>query len=217
MEQTDAERLLSFLQKESDVTYFALYAKSSNTTLLSIPQTRSVSIANRNNIQMSGFVKVYQDSNLHPIAPEIDSALEETLKAIIVRHKDNGNNVKILLTVGWARNQDIAVLRKFPEVLQMDTTFKTNKEGRPLFNIVCKDSNNKLTTVFRCLLPSEKRSIFHSILTTVIPKAVGRETCERVKFIITDGDSQEIQACQSAIQTILKNATHMTCLWHLIH
>ena len=125
--------------------------------------------------------------------------------------------MKILLTVGWARNEDIAILRKFPEVLQMDTTFKTNKEGRPLFNIVCKVSNNKLTTVFRCLLPSKKRSIFHSILSSVMPKVLGQETCMRVKFIITDGDSQEIQACQSAIYNVFKNAHHMTCLWHLIH
>ena len=102
-------------------------------------------------------------------------------------------------------------------MLQMDTTFKTNKEGRPLFNVVCKDSNNKLCTVFRCLLPSEKRSIFYFILTTVIPKVLGSDTCSKVRFILTDGDSQEIDACRSAVQTVFTKATHMSCLWHLIH
>lgn len=214
---TDAERLLNFLHTQENITYFAMYANSSDSNLLSIPKKCSAAINDRNNIAMTGYVRIHPDKEAHPIAPHIDSALQTTLKDIVVHHKDKGNAVKILLTVGWARNEDIAVLRRFPEVLQMDTTFKTNREVRPLFNIVCKDSNNKLCTVFRCLLPSEKRAVFHSILTTVMPKILGSDTCEKVKFIITDGDSQEIEACRSAVQTVFSNARHMSCLWHLIH
>ena len=214
---TDAERLLDYLKTQENITYFAIYANSSETNLLSIPKKRSAAIDDRNNVEMTGYVSVHPNKEQHPIAPHIDSALQETLKDIIVHHKGKGNEVKILLTVGWARNEDIALLRRFPEVLQMDTTFKTNREIRPLFNIVCKDSNNKLCTVFRCLLPSEKRCIFHSILTSVMPKVLGSDSCDKVQFIITDGDSQEIEACRSAVQTVFTNASHMSCLWHLIH
>lgn len=214
---TDAERLLDYLKTQDNISYFAMYANSSETNLLSIPKKRNATYNERNNVAMTGYVRVHPDHDQVPIAPNIDSTLQETLKDIIVHHKGNGNDVKILLTVGWACNEDIAVLRRFPEVLQMDTTFKTNREVRPLFNIVCKDSNNKLCTVFRCLLPSEKRSIFHSILTSVMPKVLGTDTCKKVKFIITDGDSQEIEACRSAVQTVFTNASHMSCLWHLIH
>ena len=214
---TDAERLLDFLKTQENITYFAIYAKSSETKLLTISKKKTAAIKDRNNVEMTGYVRVHPNKQQHPIAPHIDSTLQKTLKDIIVHNKGKGNDISILLTVGWARNEDIAVLRRFPEVLQMDTTFKTNREVRPLFNIVCKDSNNKLCTVFRCLLPSEKRSIFHSILTTVLPKVLGDDTCKKVKFIITDGDSQEIEACRSAAQTVFTNATHMSCLWHLIH
>ena len=214
---TDAEKLLKYLQDQPDISYFALYANSVDSPLLTIPKKRTIHVTNNINIEMTGYVRVYPEQHNQTVTPHVDSFLKQTLSDIIVRNKDDGNEVRVLLTVGWARNEDLAVLRKFPEVLKMDTTFKTNKEGRPLFNIVCKDSNNKLCTVFRCLLPSEKRSIFHSILTSVLPKVLGNETCMRIKFIITDGDSQEINACRTAIQTVFKNATHMTCLWHLIH
>ena len=187
---TDAESLLAHLKDEPNVTYFAMYAESASTPLLTLHKTKRSRIESQNNIQMTGYVKVYPDSNATSIQPQIDSSLKQTLKNLLVKNADNGKIVKVLLTAGWARDEDLRVLRKFPEVLKMDCTFKTNREGRPLFNIVCKDSNNKLTTVFRCLLPSEKRAIFQSILISVLPKVLGQDTCSRIRFIITDGDSQ---------------------------
>ena len=114
-----------------------------------------------------------KNSNTPPnqlvFAPTLDSAERQLLKDIMVREKnqmfDKNGDLKVLLACGWARNDDLAVLRRFPEVLNMDSTFKTNREDRPLFNIVVKDANNKLRTVFRCILPSEKLSIFNVILT----------------------------------------------------
>ena len=152
--------------------------------------------------------------------PNIDTADRKLLKEILVREKDSlydkDGEVKVLLSCGWARNDDLAILRKFPEVVHMDTTFGTNKEGRPLFNIVVKDSNNKLCTVFRCILPSEKRCIFNAILSSALPQFLGKETCDRVQYIVTDGDSQEIEAVRSACKRVFKNAHRNVCFWHMI-
>ena len=98
----------------------------------------------------------------------------------------------------------------------MDTTFGTNKESRPLFNIVVKDSNDKLRIVFRCLLPSEKECIFDTILSSAFPAILGEETCRRVLYIQTDGDSQEINAVRNACKIVFPNAKQNTCLWHMI-
>ena len=80
------------------------------------------------------------------------------------------------------RDEDLRVLRKFPEVIKLDSTFKTNREDRPLFNMVCKDSNNRLYTVLRCLLPSEKLAIFDTILTSMIPTILGKDTCSNINL-----------------------------------
>ena len=110
--------------------------------------------------------------------------------------------MNVILAVGWSRDEDLCSLYKYPEVLKMDCTFKTNCEGRPLFSIVARDSNHKLFTVFRCLLPSEKKAIFHTLLVNVIPKILGPTTCSRINVCITDGDSQEIKACQNACRLV---------------
>ena len=213
---TDSEELLATLKKEPNITYFAMYAKSVDTPLLTVKKTKRARNANNNNIKLCGYVKVYQDKEIIPVTPRIDSTLQNTLKQLLVKNKDT-HEVEVLLGVGWARDEDLRVIRKFPEVVKMDCTFSTNREDRPLFNIVSKDSNGKLCTVMRCLLPSEKRAVFHTILNNVIPKVLGETTCANIKFVLTDGDSQEIEACKIACKSVFYNAQHMTCLWHMIH
>ena len=296
---TDCEQLLHALENEKNVTYFALFGESINSSLLTIPivkkakqvkknqqhaevltreyqaQVSQIPLLQRlqterqekyaqayrsnlvgtqsrtfvpastninyyaappslsvrpkhvchNDIHINGIITNTQSSlSLPPVKTkfktQLDAAETKLLKDIIVKESDGllnqNGEIKVLLACGWARNDDIAVLRKFPEVLHMDTTFKTNKEGRPLFNIVVKDSNNQLRTVFRCILPSEKQCIFDTILCSVLPNILGKETCQRVQYIVTDGDSQEINAVQNACKNIFPNAVQNTCLWHMI-
>jgi hypothetical protein len=178
-DHTDAEAILQTLKDEPNITYFAMYAESANSPLFTINQTQSARVADNNNIKLSGYVQVYGNDQRTKFTPHLDSALQKTVSQLLVKtNKDH--NVKVLLSVGWARDEDLRILRKFPEVLKMDCTFNTNKEKCPLFNLVCKDSNNKLCTLMRCLLPSEKAAIFQSILVTILPQILGRSTCSKI-------------------------------------
>ena len=202
----------------------SLLTSTMNTNYNSIPLPR-VMTPHINNISIKGEItnRSTNCSN-QPTTSMFNTTLDthqlSTLKNILVREQEGLLNkdgkIKVLLACGWARNDDIAVLRKFPEVLHMDSTFKTNREGRSLFNIVVKDANNHLRTVFRCLLPSEKQCVFDTILSSVMPNILGEETCRRVQYIVTDGDSQEINAVRNACKYIFPNAVHNTCLWHMI-
>ena len=164
---------------------------------------------------MSGYVCVYQDNVAREYTPTLDSSIQEIVKDLIIQNEDN--KVRVLLAVGWARDEDLRVFQKFPECIKLDCTACTNKEQRPLLNLVCKDSNNRLYTILRCLLPSEKGAVFDTIINSIFPTLLGSKTCERVKTVITDGDAQEINACQKACKSLFKNATHITCFWHMIH
>lgn len=84
---TGAEKLLSFLKEQSNMTYFALYAKSADTPLLIIHKKRTERIEQRNNIQMTGYARVYPDNNQQTNAPQIDSCLKETLSEIMVKNE----------------------------------------------------------------------------------------------------------------------------------
>ena len=84
--------------------------------------TQNTKNSNSTNTQTSKTFKTDLDTN----------AEQSLLRDIIVKEKDGmydkAGEVKVLLACGWSRNDDLATLRKFPEVLHMDTTFKTNKE-----------------------------------------------------------------------------------------
>ena len=212
---TDAEQLLHEIKSRDNVSWFAMYAESGNHQALTIPHISSSKKATRNNIKMTGFIRVYQDVEPRECSPQLDSTLQEIVEQLIVKNKKK--QVRVLLAVGWARDEDLRVFHKFPESIKLDCTANTNREQRPLFNLVCKDSNNRLYTVLRCLLPSEKGAVFDTIINSVFPSILGKTACERVKAVITDGDAQEINACQKACKTLFINATHITCFWHMIH
>ena len=213
---TNAEQLLLELQRQENISYFALYSETANTPLLTVKKPRRSRTAINNNMQLTGVVRVYPSLEEQRLEAEhFDSASQKVVKNLMVCNRQN--EVRVLLAVGWARNEDLHVLRKFPEVIKMDSTSKTNSEDRPLLNLVIKDSNNKTCNVMRCLLPSEKTSIFDTLLTNIIPNVIGSNTCQKVKLVITDADSQEMEACQNACKKVFTNAIHTTCLWHMIH
>lgn len=212
---TDAEELIHQIKSKDNISWFAMYAESGNHQALTIPRTSSARTHTKNNIKMTGFIRVYQDAKPRECYPELDSTLQKVVQQLIVRNKEK--QVRVLLAVGWARDEDLRVFKKFPECIKLDCTANTNREQRPLFNLVCKDSNDRLYTVMRCLLPSEKGAVFDTIINSVFPSILGKTTCERVRTVITDGDAQEINACQKACQSLFTNATHITCFWHMIH
>ena len=195
--KTDFEELLDLLRSRHDITYFVMYAKSLNTPLLTVRKTSSARKAINNNVAIQGYVRVYQQAEESLIPPQFDSHQQKIVKELL-RTNSETNEVEIILAVGWARDTELCLFRKFPEVIKMDCTHSTNREERPLFNLVGKDSNNRLYNIMRCLLPSEKGAIFHTLLSNIIPKILGSDTCQQVNIIITDGDSQEIKAAQKA-------------------
>ena len=215
-DKTDFEELLDLLRARKDITYFVMYAKSQNTPLLTIKKTTSARKAIRNNISIQGYVRVYQQQEQPLQPPRFDSHQQKILKQLITTNTTT-NEIEVILAVGWARDSELKLFKKFPEVVKMDCTHSTNREERPLFNLVGKDSNKKIYTVMRCLLPSEKGAIFVTLLTNIIPKILGQHLCNQVNLIITDGDSQEIKAAKKACETVFTNANHINCYWHLIH
>ena len=50
----------------------------------------------------------------------------------------------------------------------------------------------------------------------MLPNVLGKETCQHVQYIVTDGDSQEINAVQNACTTVCPNAVQNTGLWHMV-
>jgi hypothetical protein len=125
---------------------------------------------------------------------------------------------RILMGAAWISTAALDKVRRFPEVLSVDVTSKTNKEGRPLFKVQAIDGDGKIFTVCTVLLWDESREAFAWCLQTALPKLVGAQVLHAVATILSDGDGSEIDAIDAAIKDgPIVNATRQRCFWHLVH
>ena len=216
--ESSAEEILHLLEGIEGISVVKLYGEEDRTDLLTDYKKKKKRTLIRGTISLNGVEEeVNGDTGLF----DTYDSFKALTKMLLFTHDDASNsaeesNEKILLAVGWAMDSDLRVFRQFPEVLKMDTTFRTNREGRPLYNVVVKDSNDKLTTVFCCLLPSEKGVIFNWLLQHALRRLFGDSHCHRVQTIITDGDSTEITTVLGSLHNVYPNAVHINCLWHIV-
>jgi hypothetical protein len=97
----------------------------------------------------------------------------------------------MLQFVVWGSPEDLRHITMFPEVLSIDTMYKTNRENRPLLVFAGTYHNRKPFTALRAFLPSFLPSycewVFHYFFEVSITTLIGRSTVERINQINTDG------------------------------
>ena len=123
----------------------------------------------------------------------------------------------LLLAVAWTTDDEVLLMEMFPEVWFLDVTAGTNKEGRGLFLVVDKDSNNMGFTGVRILLLSEQLWVFDWIFRHCLASLLPSSTIRRNKVCITDGDPQMHGALgtKQAHRNIWCG-DHAICQWHLL-
>jgi hypothetical protein len=123
---------------------------------------------------------------------------------------------KVLLCAGWAEKEAIAQFKRFPEVIFMDTTGKSNNEGRPLLLTCGRDNWGFAFVAARLFMPNKQGPFFRWFCMNAAPIILGKEAISRVRLIITDGDSQEFEAVKQSTSAHFVNAVHGRCAYHIV-
>jgi hypothetical protein len=150
---------------------------------------------------------------------EADQSASDDLKkyAELSRASVNADdNQDVLLALVWVLPHSKKLFESYFEVLFIDGTHKTNNEDRPLLTIAAKDGYGNVHVILRAFIPNEQRWLFRWLFQTAVPSLLGRQVCDKVKLIVTDGDAQEIDQLNKALRTTFKSARHRLCGWHLI-
>ena len=88
----------------------------------------------------------------------------------------------------------------------------------PLFKVQGVDVDGKIFTRANALLWNESDEAFSFVLHQALPRLFGRNVCENLSVILSDGDPQLISSIDTAIeQGIYPNATRKRCFWHAVH
>ena len=123
---------------------------------------------------------------------------------------------KYMISFAWVAHSEKEKFNIFPEVITVDTVAGTNNEGRPLLMMGGKDSNGKMFIFLRAYLPHEKGWIFRWLFSIVLPKMYSNTVLQRIRLVISDGDAQEYNQLDNAIQKYFPDIVRIRCGWHIV-
>jgi len=101
--------------------------------------------------------------------------------------------INLFMAIAWVVPSERRMLELYHDTLCVDATEDTNKEGRPLLTIGGCDSSGRVFTFLRDFLANQRSWSFCRIVMHVFPTMFSKNIFERIKVIISDGDSQEYQ------------------------
>ena len=171
----------------------------------------SVDLVNDNYISSSSLY-----SNTKFIVPpnEQEDATKYASDSRVNRNLRNDQN--LLVALAWVVPSERCLFRLFPENLFVDSVEDANNEGRSLLTMSGCDSNGKMFTFLRAFLPNQRTWSFRWIFLHVLPTMFSKNIIDKIRVIISDGDSQEYQQIDVAINTFCPQIKRVRCGWHVI-
>ena len=106
----------------------------------------------------------------------------------------------------------IDLLCRYPHVLLLDCTYKTNRFNMPLLNICGSTSTKKTFSVAAVFLDGEKIQCYSWALRQLL-QLVADESIAFPRITVTDRDTALIQALGSFPQ--LEKSVNLICKWHI--
>jgi hypothetical protein len=131
----------------------------------------------------------------------------------------NSNAIFRFNGVAWSSKEQLALASLYPEVIEIDTTCKTNTFNHPLCFLVGVDGERKSFVWLSAILPFQKRTTFLWLLEEIVPLFVGTQVLSAITVFLSDGDRQIIDAITAVITSKLYGegkTTHLLCYWHTV-
>ncbi len=127
-----------------------------------------------------------------------------------------GANERLLVGLGWIYKDELRLFRLFPKVFHVDATSHTNNEKRLLLTFTGRTSEGQTFIFLRVFLPNQKAYSFRWVFQVILPVLLGQQTLKDTEYVISDGDNQECQQLDGAIDLYLPNARRGRCGWHIV-
>ena len=131
-------------------------------------------------------------------------------------HQNLKNDQNLLVALAWVVPSEQRMFKLYLETLFVDSTESTNNEERPLLTMGGCDSSEKMFTFLRAFLPNQRTWSFRWIFYHVLPTMFSKNTISKIKVIISDGDAQEYDQIDHAINLLCPHVERIRCGWHVI-
>ncbi|RUS69423.1 hypothetical protein EGW08_022814, partial [Elysia chlorotica] len=121
---------------------------------------------------------------------------------------DNGSG-SLFDVVAFSTSHMSSLFSKYPDVIYMDGTYKTNKCGYPLYQVMVEDGCGRGRAVFYAFVRQENADILSKMMAT-FAEFMG-ESVNHTKYAMTDKDPNEM----NAIRQHLPHASNVLCAFHV--
>ncbi|KAK2369948.1 protein FAR1-RELATED SEQUENCE [Trifolium repens] len=136
--------------------------------------------------------------------------LEQKQYVFKFRPDDLDDKSIVVKDIFFAHPTSVALFNTFPSVLLMDSTYKTNRYGRPLFEMVGSTSTGLTFNVAFAFLTNEKEENFTWALQHC--RSLLRSEAVGPKVTVTDRDP----GLMNAVGKVFPDATPLVCRYHVI-
>ena len=138
-----------------------------------------------------------------------DQLKDPNANVVFYDQRDQENHLTCLFI---APRGGLDLLRRYPHVLLLDCTYKTNKFNLPLLNICGATSSKKTFSVAAIFLEGEKIQHYFWALRHLL-RLLAKEDIPPPRVTVTDRDAALIKALGSFPQ--LKSSVNLLCKWHI--
>mmetsp|Transcript_41263 Transcript_41263/g.98800 ORF Transcript_41263/g.98800 Transcript_41263/m.98800 type:complete len:507 (+) Transcript_41263:375-1895(+) len=153
----------------------------------------------------------YDSSHLHPKEESPVTHTERILKSLQLEQAN-----RVLLSLAWMDHDALKEIARFPFVLGMDETDRTNCEERPLFCMVGLNADHKIIPVLHILMPSKARWAYNWIYTEAIPHLLPYDVRKNVQMLLTDQGKELVHMLEATRDSSVfsKCCSQTMCLAH---
>jgi hypothetical protein len=189
-EQAGPTGLLGWLEERKlDTSYIVWQAQPHHAELASIERQANI-IFNEETID--GTTRV---TDLTELCHEVIHEYQQEVINLKLKKDQN-----LFIACAWMTQKEKRLFRQFPEVVKVDVVKGTNQEDRPLLTASIRTSQGKYIVVCRMLLSHERRISFRWAFSHALPTLVSSIFIKDIKAILTDGDSNEMEELDMAIE-----------------
>jgi len=142
----------------------------------------------------------------------------EQLQKVLLDVESSGGKISIkiddsgkLMLVCFSSSDMLHVGAAYPEVLFIDGTYKVNKYGYPLYQIMVHDAIGRGRSIMYAFLYSENAACIEDMMCNVI--TFYGDVKEKMKIVFVDKDFKEIEALKNVFGS---NTEVLLCIFHVI-
>ena len=187
----------------------ALHVMSKNNTM---PTSVYLNLR-ANNERFCGNAKAVHNAKYTMMQKELDGKLP--MQAMLDDFKRKGYKYNYetgaegqLTKLAFTHPHSLKLIKMFSNIFLLDCTYKTNRHGMPLLNVVGVTSTNQTFTAFNCFLDDETAQSYTWAMEQF--KQCVKGSHENIVFV-TDREL----ALMTAIKTVFPTRKHVLCAWHI--